>query len=342
MAKFNKPVTILTGFLGSGKTTYLNSILEKTPSTRYAIIENEFGEEGIDGELIIRPEDGIVEMNNGCLCCTLNDNLYDILNDLFERRDEFDEIIIEATGLADPAGLAEPFLSHPLIKEHFPLLGTICLVDAELFEDQINETEEALNQITFSDVILLNKIDLISSEYQIQAKEKLSKINPLARIFTAHKNDFPAFELSRQKDEIEENLMKELKGIDPTISLELKAPHHHHDHQHTQDIVSFCFTFDRAFNYEQFYHNLFVYMTFQSKGLYRIKGLLWFEGHDQQVLFQSVGKRMTFDDKKAWQERDNKESIIVFIGKNLQEKGLRNLLEKCLNKKHSETKQQHD
>ncbi|MEM6768143.1 MAG: GTP-binding protein, partial [Bacteroidota bacterium] len=109
-----KPVTILTGFLGAGKTTFLNHILEQNTDTRYAIIENEFGEQGIDSELVIHQEETIVELNNGCLCCTLNDNLYDILNDLYKRRDEFDELIIEATGVADPTGLAQPFVTHPL------------------------------------------------------------------------------------------------------------------------------------------------------------------------------------------------------------------------------------
>ena len=117
--EFNIPVTILTGFLGAGKTTYLNHLLKSNAGIRYAVIENEFGQEGIDNELIIRPDDTIVELNNGCLCCTLNDNLYDIINELYERRDEIDEIIIEATGVADPTGLAEPFIAHPMIKKHF-------------------------------------------------------------------------------------------------------------------------------------------------------------------------------------------------------------------------------
>ena len=114
--------------------TYLNYLLQSKPDTRFAIIENEFGEQSIDSELIIRAEDGIVELNNGCLCCTLNDNLYDILNTLFERRDEYDEIIIEATGIADPRGLAEPFIVHPAIKKQFPLRGIICLATFWLHE----------------------------------------------------------------------------------------------------------------------------------------------------------------------------------------------------------------
>lgn len=330
MTKLRKPVTILTGFLGAGKTTFLNHMIQKNPDLRYAIIENEFGEQGIDSDLIFRPEDGIVELNNGCLCCTLNENLYDILNDLFDRRGDFDEVIIEATGVADPAGLAEPFLSHPLIKEHFPLMGTICLIDTELVEDQIQETEEALNQITFSEILLLNKTDLVTESYAKEVEQKMRKINPLAKIYTGNKDNLPNFNLSAQKEEFEKNLMNQVKKIIPAEGLNLKAPHHHHHHDHTPNIVSFCFTFDQAFNYELLYHHLYVYLTFQSKGLYRIKGLLWLVDNDQQVVIQSVGKRMNFEEKRPWNDNEKKESVIVFIGKDLQEKGLRNLLNKCL------------
>ena len=133
----NKPVTILTGFLGAGKTTFLNHLLQENEDIRYLIIENEFGEQSIDNELLLQPKESIIEFKNGCLCCSMNGNLYDILNDLYERRSEFDEIIIEATGIADPVGLVEPFIVHPLINKHFPIAAIICLVDAELVEDQL-------------------------------------------------------------------------------------------------------------------------------------------------------------------------------------------------------------
>lgn len=335
MTKISKPVTLLTGFLGAGKTTFLNHMIQKKPELRYAIIENEFGQQGIDSELIYRPEDGIVELNNGCLCCTLNDNLYDILNDLFDRREEFDEIIIEATGVADPAGLAEPFLTHPLIKKHFPLVGTICLIDAEQIEDQIQETEEALNQITFSEVLLLNKIDLIAENYALELANKMNKINPIAKVYMGDKTTFPDFDLLDQKEKFNQDTLKQMKEIVTPEGLQLKAPHHHHHHDHTPNVVSFCFTFDQPFSYELLYHHLFVYLTFQSKGLYRIKGLLWLMENDQQTVIQTVGKRMNFEEKRAWGPNEKRESIIVFIGKDLQEKGLRNLLNKCLVKENA-------
>jgi len=183
-----KPSTILTGFLGAGKTTYLNYLLQSKPDIRYAIIENEYGEQSIDSELILRAEDDIIELNNGCLCCTLNDNLYDILNKLFERREEYDEILIEATGVADPRGLADPFITYPTIKKQFPLTRIICLIDAELIEDQLKNTKEAISQITFSDVLLINKIDLVSEGYLGELTERLQKLNPLAKIVFIGKN----------------------------------------------------------------------------------------------------------------------------------------------------------
>lgn len=328
------PVTILTGFLGSGKTTFLNHLLQNNDGKRYAIIENEFGEQGIDSELVLRPDETIVELNNGCLCCTLNDNLYDILNQLFDRRDEFDEIIIEATGVADPAGLAQPFLGHPLIKEHFPLLGIICLVDAELVEDYIEETEEAINQITFSDVLLINKTDLVRPKYVSELSQKLQAINPLAKIHFGNKDSFPAIELDKDQSQLDEIFLKDHSSLhlsETEISFPVQKPHHHHHHSHTA-VVSHTFTFDQPFDYQSMYQQLLVYLTFQSKGLYRMKGLVWMVDSEQQHIVQSVGKRLDFQEKRAWKATEKKQSTIVFIGKDLQRKGLEKLLNKCLAK----------
>ncbi len=327
----HKPVTLLTGFLGAGKTTFLNHMLLTKPNVRYAIIENEFGEQGIDGDLIYRPEDGIVELNNGCLCCTLNDNLYDILNDLYDRRDEFDEIIVEATGVADPAGLAAPFLNHPQIKKHFPLRYTLCLVDAEHVEDQMQETEEALNQITFSDILLLNKTDLVTSGYASELKSMLHLLNPLAKIMDGNKEHFPALSALEGSDEDFNKRITKLAEADiPRTELHLKSTGHHHHHSHTPDLVSFCFTFDQPFDQQMFQHHLFVYLTFQSKGLYRIKGLVSMDNNDHQMVIQSVGTRLSVEEKRRWEADEDRRSVIVFIGKGLHEEGLRNLLKKCL------------
>ncbi len=333
--EINIPVTILTGFLGAGKTTFLNYLLQENNDTRYAIIENEFGEQGIDNELVLRPDETIVELNNGCLCCTLNDNFYDILNELFERKDDFDEIIIEATGVADPAGLAQPFHSHPLIKKHFPIKAVICLVDAELVEDHLKETEEAINQITFSDILLLNKIDLVNEEYVTILENKLRQLNPLATIVKGDKNQFPKIDFIKNDDILEKELLRSQKVKEPQdkqLSFPVQKPHGHHHHNHTKEVNSHTFIFDAPFDFGRLHLQLTVYLTFQARHLYRMKGLVWLENEDQQFILQSVGKRLNFQEKRLWKKGERKQSIIVFIGKNLQRKGLERVLNICLSK----------
>ena len=328
-----KPVTILTGFLGAGKTTFLNHLLAQDDQKRYAIIENEYGKQGIDNELILRPDETIVELNSGCLCCSLNDNLYDLLNDLHERQDEFDEIVIEATGLADPTGLAQPFLAHPLIKKHFPLRAIICLVDAEQVDRQLAETEEAIRQITFSDILLVNKTDLVT-EAEINAlTERLQQLNQLATIYHGQLNNYPVINTANQPDRLEELYHREHAPIpanEVTTAFPVPRPTNHHPHSHTEGVVSFSLTFDQPFDRQVFYHQLFVYLTFQAKGLYRMKGIVWIEGEDQRFVVQSVGKRLALYAARGWQPGEQKRSVIVFIGNGLQRQGLERLLNRCL------------
>ncbi|MEM9919500.1 MAG: GTP-binding protein [Bacteroidota bacterium] len=344
-----KPTTILTGFLGAGKTTYLNYVLENNPDIRYAIIENEYGEQSIDSDLIIRAEDGIVELNNGCLCCTLNENLYDILNTLFDRRDEYDEIIVEATGVADPTGLAEPFIVHPAIKKQFPLSNIICMVDAELILDQLEETTEAMSQVTFSDTLLINKTDLVSEVYLQELKVTLQKLNPLAKIVFGKKGDYPPLEAAEQTALFDELHAKKSHGHkhddhhhhhdhdhhhNGEGGFPVNKPHHHHHHHHTEEVVSHTFVFDRPFNYSMLCHQLFAYLTFQSRGLYRMKGLICLDDSDQQHVIQSVGKRLDVSEKRPWKYNEKRQSIIVFIGRKIKREGLERMLNRCI-AKHS-------
>jgi len=338
----NKPVTILTGFLGAGKTTFLNHLLQENEGVRYAIIENEFGEQGIDNELVVRPDETIVELNNGCLCCTLNDNLYDILNELHERRADFDEIIIEATGVADPTGLAEPFVVHPLIRKHFPLRAIICLVDAELVEEQLKTTEEAINQITFSDILLINKVDLVDQSYVAVIADKLRSLNPLAEILSGQKDQFPSITANRGGQEKLEELLLHSKKKAPVDAEQLRfpvqKPHTHHHHKHTEAVNSIAFTFDAPFDFQRLHHQLFVYLAFQSKDLYRMKGLVWLDNKEEQYVIQSVGKRLSFQEKRNWTPTETRQSIIVFIGKQLQRPGLERILKRCISATYSQAK----
>lgn len=331
-ARQNKPTMILTGFLGAGKTTFLNHLLNSNPDIRYAIIENEYGEQSIDSELIIRGEDEIVELNNGCLCCTLNDNLYEILNTLFDRRDEYDQIIIEATGVANPVGLAEPFIIHPLIKKQFPLTSIICLVDAELIEKQLVETEEAISQITFSDVLLINKTDLVSPEVLTPLRDRLQQLNPLAKIVFGNKNEFPAIEPGTHNPLFDEPHFKSTPGKDLQIKNDhfpVSKPESDHHHHHTKAVISHTFVFDRPFKYDSLYHRILVYLALQSEGLYRMKGVIWLMGSEEKHIIQSVGKRLNIEAKEEWGSQEKRLSKIVFIGKNLPVEGLEKLLKRC-------------
>lgn len=320
-----RPTTILTGFLGAGKTTYLNHLMQQNKQVKYAIIENEFGEQGIDSELVIRPEDGIVELNNGCLCCTIHDSLYEILNTLFDRKEDFDEIIIEATGVADPAGLAAPFVSHPAIKKFFPLSSIICLVDAELVEEQLTETEEAMSQITYSDVLLINKTDLVTEKQLKHLEEKLLRLNPLAKIVKGNKNNFPKLDFTKHH-----NLFNDAKQVSVSEqNFPVQKPHVHHHHAHTEEVVSHSFVFERPFKFEALHQQMLVYLTFQSEGLYRMKGLVWLDNSEKQQVIQSVGKRLDFQEKRTWKDGEHRKSTVVFIGKNIKRKGLEKLLERC-------------
>lgn len=323
----SKPVTILTGFLGAGKTTYLNHLLTSNPNTRYAIIENEYGEQSIDSELIIRAADDIVELNNGCLCCTLNENLYDILNTLFDRRAEYDEIIIEATGVADPRGLAEPFIIHNSIKKQFPLTGVVCLIDAKLVKNQLKETEEAIHQITFSDVLLVNKIDLVDEEDISDLARLLRLLNPLANVAFGHQNGYPMIGATMRDAKLDAIFDQSKRHSDENFPVQ--KPHHHHHHEHTQ-VVSHTIVFDRPFDEQKLRHRLTVYLAFQSKGLYRMKGLIWVNDSEAQYLLQSVGKQLNISEKRPWQANEKRQSMIVFIGKAIQRKGLEKMLSQCL------------
>ena len=340
MANLKKiPVTLLTGFLGAGKTTFLNHLIQENKQVRYAIIENEFGEQSIDNELVVNPDNSIIAQNNGCLCCTLNDNLYDILNELHDRRDEYDEIIIEATGVADPSGLAQPFLSHSLIKEHFPLVNIICLVDAELVESHLEETEEALNQIVFSDLLLINKTDLVTEDYVESLQSKLKVLNPLARIAKGNKQTFPSIAWQETQGQLETIFQQQgaLQTLSAADSFPVQKPHSHHHHSHTQDVVSHTFTFDQPFSGVLLDRQLFIYLMLQSAGLYRMKGLVWLEGENRQFIVQSVGKRLDIEPKRLWELTEERHSTVVFIGKSLKREGLEKLLQKCLSKNSRHT-----
>jgi G3E family GTPase len=337
-----KKTTILTGFLGAGKTTYLNHLIKSNPNKRFAIIENEFGEESIDGDLIVHSSDeDIVELNNGCLCCTLNENLYDILSDFHLRRDEFDELIIEATGIADPAAIAEPFFMHPAVKKTFELAHVVCIVDAEQIEDRLADTEEARKQVAFADVLLITKTDLVNSSYLLQVQETLRGINPTAVVLAKEAGVYPELRGNREDLLIQEQHQHHDAHHHHHHDNE-SCGHHHHEHNHSPklskshqhtDIVTHSFVCHESFNVELLYHQLFVLLSLQSKDFYRLKAIVHTEDSLNKILIQSVGQRLGIEELQAWGEGEAKVSRFVIIGKNLKPESFERVLRRCVKRR---------
>ena len=316
-----KSVTILTGFLGAGKTTFLNALLSHQNNRKFAIIENEFGEENIDNDLITRSDGDLIEMNNGCLCCTLNDNLYEILTELYKRRDTFDELVIETTGIADPAGVALPFLADAAIGRAFELKRVVCLVDAQLLEDQLRDTQEAIKQISFADVVIINKTDTVAADYLPKIQGILAGINPFAKIFVGNQNLYPideAFAIERTTNEPPQSESTPISG------------HHHHHHHAHGDIVSLSFRFDEAFDLDFLSNRLTAFLMFQAVGVYRVKGIFNVAGKSQKIVVQSVGRNLSIEGGAPWDDSQARVSRIVFIGKKLKAPGYEKMLRQCL------------
>lgn len=334
-----KEVSILTGFLGSGKTTLVNAIISGKRKTRFAIIENEIGEESIDADLLIKGDDNIVELNNGCLCCTLNDNLYDILNQLWLRRSSWDQLLIEATGIADPANIARPFLTNESVQESFQLKRVICVVDAELIEDQLKETEVAIQQIAFSDVILLNKSEKVSFAYLRELQAILKTLNPFAEILVALENDFKIDVLfnrerfanfySNPKPFLTPKGMFNLIPAEGEAIPQFGLGSSHRRHQHS-DIETILLRYPENMDIEAIQHRMMVFLLTQSIGVYRIKGILFNANYPDRVILQTVGKGMSVGKGHPWLEGDKKESKIVVIGKRLSLYGFDRMFRSCL------------
>lgn len=326
------PVTILTGFLGAGKTTLLNELIGRNPDKKFAIIENEFGEIGIDNELVISAEDGIFEMSNGCLCCTLNDELVETLHKLLTGDYKFDHLLVETTGIAEPDGIAAAFVKHPGIEQRFRLEGTICLADASHVLDILHEREEARRQLTFADFIILNKKSEVDPDRLGAIEVFLQGKNPFARIESADYAKVPTNVLdlgAYNTRTVEDKLAAMHTGHD--------HDHHHHDHDHDHhhhhgDVNSQSYTFDEPFDPLKIQHWLNALLMLQGQNIYRVKGVLNFAFHDERVILQSVQKAHVMGTGRPWEDGQPRQSKIVFIGKGLKRKPLERSLRQCLYK----------
>jgi len=339
MNKHAKEVTLLTGFLGAGKTTVLNAIIAQMKGTRFAIIENEIGAESIDAGLIVKGEGDIVELNNGCLCCTLNDDLYDILNTLWDKKDAWDHLIIEATGIADPANIAHPFLTIDQVKRGYDLKRVICIVDAELIEDQLKDRAEAIQQIAFSDIILLNKVEKVSPGYVTELQAILKSINPFAETIVAWDNDFQVKKLFAR--ERFANFYSNPKPVSTpkgmfSISnataekqpvMATSASHNRHEHS---DIETILLKYKESMDIEQLEHRMMVFLIAQSANVYRVKGIIYSHGFQSRLVLQTVGKSLSITVGETWLPDEIRETKIVIIGKGLKVYGFDKMFRTCL------------
>src|SRR5687768_3123045 len=319
------PVTILTGFLGSGKTTLLNRILKEDHGQRIAVIENEFGEVGVDNDIIETGDEQIVEMNNGCICCTVRGDLIRILGTLKEKRDKgevrFDRVVIETTGMADPGPVAQTFFTDEEIGNYYLLDSIITLVDAKHAPKQLDEFHEAQEQVGFADRILMSKTDLVSQGDVDSLSKRLKRMNPRAPVKKIHFGEA----------KIEEIL--DIRGFNLNAILELDpefltdSHHEHHD-----EVESFVFKSDKPFDGAKLEQFLSGMIQVYGPDLLRYKGVLWMKGKNQRVVFQGVHMMMGGDMGKPWGKGEKKGSVMVFIGKNLPKDIFIAGMEECLAK----------
>ena len=320
------PVTIITGFLGSGKTTLLNQIIKQNPEKRFAIIENEFGEINIDSQLVISTSENIFELTNGCICCTLNGDLAALLNKLVTGDYEFDHLIIETTGIADPSAVAAVFLTDYNIQTVFKLDGVICLVDAENVLDILGVQEEASKQIAFSDFLIFNKESQTDVKLRNEITATITGINPLAGITFcdfADTDTTPLLNIGAYQKEKNQYKLGFQSGKQPAMLIK--------QHIHN-DIVSQGYIIGESLDLLKIRHYFTVMLFIQGTYFYRIKGILNIEGLDRKLIIQSVKGAPVFTDGDAWQENEVRETRIVFIGKSLKREILEKGIRQCIYK----------
>ncbi len=305
------PVTILTGFLGVGKTTLLNRILHERHGERIAVIENEFGEAGIDNDILLTPgSEQIVEMNNGCICCTVRGDLVRILGELAQRRAsgslQFDRVIIETTGLADPAPVAQTFFMDGDIARSYALDAIVTIVDARHGDAQLNANHEAQEQVGFADRLLLSKTDLVDAETAARLKDRLTRMNPRAPISAV---DFGRTPIAALLD---------IGGFSLDAILEIE-PDFLDDvaHEHDDTVQSFVFTSDTPLDQGRLQAFFREAMDSHAEDLMRYKGIAAFPGFDHRVVFQGVHMIMGSDIGRPWAANESRRSTLVFIGRNL-------------------------
>jgi G3E family GTPase len=343
------PVTVLTGYLGAGKTTLLNRILSEQHGKKYAVIVNEFGEIGIDNDIVVGADEEVFEMNNGCICCTVRGDLVRILDGLMRRKGKFDAIIVETTGLADPAPVAQTFFIDENIGRKTRLDAVVTVADARWLNDRLKDAPEAKNQIAFADVILINKTDLVTPEELSEVEARIRGINPYAKV---HKTQRAEIELDQVLGRNAFDLDRIL-DIEPDFLGSDDHDHHdhdhhhghdhdnHHDHKHAhshgglkhyhdEDMQSISLRTEKPLNPDKFFPWVQELVQKEGPSILRCKGILSFKGDDERFVFQGVHMILDGDHQRPWKDGEKRDSRIVFIGRNLPGKAIAEGFESCV------------
>ncbi len=312
------PVTVLTGYLGAGKTTLLNRILSENHGRKYAVVINEFGELGVDNDLVVDTDEEVFEMNNGCVCCTVRGDLIRIVGGLMKRRDKFDGIIIETTGLANPAPVAQTFFVDDAVRAGTRLDAIVTVVDAKHLPQRLTDSHEAADQIAFADVIVLNKTDLVTAEQLEAVEQQIRQINKFAVIHRSTNANVPIGELLDQ-------------GTFDLTRVLARTPDFLTDseHEHNDDIGSMSFEVERPIDPEKFNAWIGALLATQGQDLLRTKGILSYAGDNRRFAFQAVHMIADGDFIGPWKDGEPRTSRIVFIGRNLNRPQLRRGFEAC-------------
>ncbi|HVT30771.1 MAG TPA: GTP-binding protein [Lacipirellulaceae bacterium] len=326
------PVTVLTGYLGAGKTTLLNRILSEPHGKKYAVIVNEFGEIGIDNDLVVGADEEVFEMNNGCICCTVRGDLIRILDGLIRSKGKFDAIIVETTGLADPAPVAQTFFMDENVGRRTKLDAVVTVADAKWLNDRLKDAPEAKNQIAFADVILINKTDLVSSEELSDIEARVRSINPYAKLHRTERAKIPLNEiLERNAFDLDRILDIEPAFLDGEDQDHDHEHGHHHEnehaphhgglkHYHDEDMQSISLKSDEPLDPDKFFPWVQDLVQKEGPNILRCKGILAFKGDDERFVFQGVHMILDGDHQRPWNKDEKRESRIVFIGRNLPDK----------------------
>ena len=313
------PVTVLTGYLGSGKTTLLNRILTHEYGKKVAVIVNEFGEVGIDHQLVVDADEEIFEMNNGCICCTVRGDLIRIIGNLMRRRDKFDHLVIETTGLADPAPVIQTFFVDDEVREQTMLDAVVTIVDAKHIV-QHWDADEALEQIAFADIVMLNKTDLVTVDELDELETRIRSMNTFAKIYRT------------QDSEIE---MDKILGVgafdlDRTLEIEPSFLTDDHAHEHDDGITSVALLESAPIDGEKLHNWISELLRTKGEDIFRMKGILNVHRSDNRYVFQGV--HMLFDGKidRLWKPQEQRKSELVFIGRDLDRRMLESQFKNCV------------